>query len=226
MIKKNIGIITARGGSKRIKNKNIINFFGKPLISYVISAAKKSNLFDKLYVCTDSDKIRKISITYGAEVPFLREKNFADDYTGTHAVVCNFIKKIDLKNVDHICCLYPTAPLMRPLDLTNGLKVLKKNIKKYIFSATQISINNHYYFNLNKKKNIKKVYHTNIKEINYKKNFYVDAGQFYWASKKTWLIRKEIIVKDTAIIEVPFDYAQDLNDKFDLKLLKLKAKIK
>ena len=71
---KSICIIPARGGSKRIKNKNIKNFFGKPLIYYSIKAAIKSNIFDKIIVSTDSKKIASIVKKYGAEVPFLRSK--------------------------------------------------------------------------------------------------------------------------------------------------------
>ena len=74
-----IAIITARGGSKRIKNKNILNFFGKPMIAYSIEAAKKTKLFDQIYVSTDSLKIKKISEKFGAIVPFLREKKLSDD---------------------------------------------------------------------------------------------------------------------------------------------------
>ena len=73
-MKKPICIIAARNGSKRIKNKNIINFFGKPLISYSIQTALKSKLFEKVVVSTDSLKIAKIAEKYGAEAPFLRKK--------------------------------------------------------------------------------------------------------------------------------------------------------
>ena len=72
--KKCICIIPARKGSKRIKNKNIINFFGKPLIYYSIKAALKSKIFSKIIVSTDCKKIANISKKYGAEVPFLRNK--------------------------------------------------------------------------------------------------------------------------------------------------------
>ena len=73
---KNICVIPARGGSKRIPNKNIKKFLGIPLISYSIKIAKKSKLFDEIFVSTDSKKIKKISEQYGAKVPFLREKNY------------------------------------------------------------------------------------------------------------------------------------------------------
>ena len=76
----NIAIIPARAGSKRIKNKNIKLFRGKPIIYYSINAAKKSKIFQKIIVSTDSEKIKKISEKYGAEVPFLRPKYLSDDY--------------------------------------------------------------------------------------------------------------------------------------------------
>ena len=72
-------VIPARGGSKRIKNKNIIIFNKKPLIYYSINVAKKSNLFKKIIVSTDSDKIKYLSEKFGAIVPFKRQKNISND---------------------------------------------------------------------------------------------------------------------------------------------------
>ena len=68
--KKIIALIPARSGSERLKNKNILNFFGHPLLAYTIYSAKKSNLFDKILVSTDSKKYAEIAKSYGAEVPF------------------------------------------------------------------------------------------------------------------------------------------------------------
>ena len=75
-----ICLIPAREESKRIKNKNIINFLGKPIISYSIITAIKSKLFDKVIVSTDSKKIADILSRYGALVPFMRPKNLANDH--------------------------------------------------------------------------------------------------------------------------------------------------
>ena len=77
--KMNIAIIPARSGSKRIKNKNIKLFCGKPIIYYSINEAKKSKIFQKIIVSTDSEKIKKISEKYGAEVPFIRPRNISRD---------------------------------------------------------------------------------------------------------------------------------------------------
>ena len=127
--KKIICIIPARAKSKRIKNKNIKIFCGKPLIYYAINTAKKSNLFSEIYVSTDSLKIKKISEKYGAKVPFLRSKSLSGDYTSTKDVLIDFVKKIDNKNVDIVFCLYPTSPLLSYRDLTLSLKsFLKKKV--------------------------------------------------------------------------------------------------
>ena len=75
-----IAIIPARGGSKRIKRKNIKKFHNEPIISYSINQAKKSKLFDRIIVSTDDVEIADISKEYGAEVPFMRPKSISDDY--------------------------------------------------------------------------------------------------------------------------------------------------
>ena len=91
-----IAIITARSGSKRIKNKNIKNFCGSPIIELVIKKLKKSKIFDKIIVSTDSKKISNIATKAGAWVPFLRSKKLSGDFAGTHEVVLdaiNILKK-------------------------------------------------------------------------------------------------------------------------------------
>ena len=91
-----IAIIPARIGSKRIKQKNIKIFCGKPIIYWTIKKIIESKFFDKIIVSTDSNKIAKIVKRFGAEVPFLRPKNISDDYTGTLEVVRHAI--VELKN--------------------------------------------------------------------------------------------------------------------------------
>ena len=124
----NIAIIPARIGSKRIKEKNIKIFKGKPLIYYSIIAAKKTKIFDKILVSTDSKKIKNIALKYGAEVPFLRPKRLSDDYTGTKEVINHSIKwcvknKIEAK---FICCIYPTAPFINYKNLIKSHRLIKK----------------------------------------------------------------------------------------------------
>ena len=113
--KRNIAIITARGGSKRIPKKNIKEFCGKPIISYSIKQAIESNIFDEVMVSTDDEEIAEIAKKYGASVPFMRSKKNANDYATTEDVIIEVVqeyKKLK-KNYTYACCIYPTAPFIK-----------------------------------------------------------------------------------------------------------------
>ena len=128
-----ICLIPARSGSKRIKNKNIKLFFGKPMIAYAIENAKKTKLFDKIIVSTDSKKIAKISSKYGAEIPFLRPKKLADDKTVDKTVINHFLKNFK-QRIEYLCYLYPNSPLLKTSTLIKGFKQIskKKIINSYL----------------------------------------------------------------------------------------------
>jgi pseudaminic acid cytidylyltransferase len=121
-----IAVIPARGGSKRIPRKNIKLFAGKPMIAYAIEAAKKSGLFDHVVVSTDDSEIVKIALEWGAEVPFLRPKELADDHTPTVPVIAQAIeacKQIGWP-IDLVCCIYPGVPLIQLEDLKGALIII------------------------------------------------------------------------------------------------------
>ena len=122
-----ICIIPARSGSKRIKNKNIKLFNGKPIISYAIQLAKSCGLFKRIVVSTDSYNISKIAKKYGAEVPFLRSKKLANDFATTSEVVVDCIKRISSQTTKYHFCLYPTTTLLFKKDLINSFKKIKQN---------------------------------------------------------------------------------------------------
>jgi len=122
-----ICIIPARSGSKRIRNKNIKLFHGKPIISYAIQLAKSCGLFKRIVVSTDSYNISKIAKKYGAEVPFLRSKKLANDFAATSEVVVDCIKRISSQTTKYHFCLYPTTTLLFKKDLINSFKKMKQN---------------------------------------------------------------------------------------------------
>lgn len=118
----NIAIITARSGSKGLKDKNIKLLAGKPLLAYSIEAAKKSEVFNTIMVSTDSSVYADVSKKYGAEVPFLRSKETSQDDAGSWDVVrevlLNYLKLG--KKFDTVCLLQPTSPLREAVDIVNG----------------------------------------------------------------------------------------------------------
>ena len=135
---KNIAVIPARGGSKRIPRKNIKDFNEKPLIAYPIIQALKSNLFDDVIVSTDDEQIAAISEEYGAKVPFLRDKTLADDFTGTFAVVKDAYNRLKEEYTpDTVCCIYATAPLLCDNHLINAYSDFEKSEAKSLISVCE-----------------------------------------------------------------------------------------
>ena len=123
----NLAIIPARGGSKRIPKKNILNFCGKPIIAYSIEAALKSNCFHEVMVSTDSEEIADIARAYGAAVPFFRSEEASSDYAATADVVEEVIgsyNKMGLR-VDRFACIYPTAPFINPQRLLEAMEMME-----------------------------------------------------------------------------------------------------
>lgn len=122
-----LGIITARGGSKGIPGKNIKPLFGKPLIAYTIEAAKKSDVFDRLIVSTDDQKIADVAKQYGCEVPFLRPAELAQDKTPhlpvlQHAV--QWLKDKESYSPDYVMTLQPTSPLRQPFHIKEAADLI------------------------------------------------------------------------------------------------------
>ena len=122
---KNIAIIPARGGSKRIPRKNIRPFLGKPIIAYSIEAALQSGLFDEVMVSTDDEEIAEVARQYRAKVPFMRSAGRADDYATTVDVIFEVLDTYATmdKCFDTVCCLYATAPFVDGLKLQKAYQL-------------------------------------------------------------------------------------------------------
>lgn len=122
-----LGVITARGGSKGIPQKNIKPLAGKPLIAWTIEAAKKSALITHLIVSTDDFDIASIAETYGIDVPFMRPKELAQDETPHLPVMQHAVREMETREkiiFDYVVILQPTSPFRRPEYIDETLKVL------------------------------------------------------------------------------------------------------
>jgi pseudaminic acid cytidylyltransferase len=124
-----IAIIPARCGSKRIPGKNIRPLIGKPMIAYTITAALESGLFERVIVSTDSLEIAEVARQYNAEVPFLRDKNLADDFTPVSLVTVDALRRLDPggKNFDSVAQLMPNCPLRTAEDVINSYLQFEQN---------------------------------------------------------------------------------------------------
>ncbi|KFZ36548.1 hypothetical protein HR45_15555 [Shewanella mangrovi] len=135
-------MIPARGGSKRIKHKNIRLFDNIPLIAHSINTAMKSNCFDAIVVSTESDEIAAVAEQYGALVPFRRPKALADDFIGTTPIVQHALQALSElgANPTSCCCIYATAPLMSAEMLRQAkATLLADDTVDFVFSACEFS---------------------------------------------------------------------------------------
>jgi len=139
--KKILGVITARGGSKGIPRKNIKNLAGKPLIAHTIEEAKKSQMLTRCIVSTDDDEIAEISRNYGADIPFMRPSEFAqDESTSMEAVqhAIKFLKEEKDEKYDYLMILQPTSPLRSSKDIDKSIKVAIDNDSDSVMSMMEL----------------------------------------------------------------------------------------
>ncbi len=208
-------IIPARGGSKRIPKKNIRLFRGKPLIAWSIEKAIKSKCFSKVIVSTDDKEISNLAKLYGAKVPFLRPKELSDDLTGTLDVIKFVINNLK-EEINYVCCLYATAPMVLVNDLIKSYEQLKLfNDDSLLFTATNYDypIQRAFILDKSKKANMieKDFLFTRTQDL--EKTFH-DAGQFYWGKTNSWLLAKNMIDNNKAYF-LPRWRVQDIDDEED-----------
>lgn len=190
-----LAVIPARGGSKRIPRKNIREFAGKPMIAHAIDAALRCGLFDHVLVSTDDDEIASIAIAHGAEVPFRRPEELADDHTPTVPVIAHAIQACQNMGwpVTHACCIYPGVPFISVEDISAAHALLEECEAAYSFpvtefpSAIQRALRRlpdgrmqPFYpeYELTRSQDLEPAYH--------------DVGQFYWGRSDAWLTNNRI----------------------------------
>ena len=197
--KKLLVIIPARGGSKRLKNKNTQLFCGKPLISWTINLALKIPNVHDVIVSTDNANIKNISIDYGASVPFNRPKHLANDIISAVDVAKHAVNK--LKFNGNILLLQPTSPLRNMDDIKKGLILIKKN-------NAVISVYKHPH-----KSNLLTYSKPGERfvPINKNKDIYIPNGAIFLADSN-WLMNKKNFYNDEVVIyEMPFERSIDID---------------
>jgi pseudaminic acid cytidylyltransferase len=209
-----IAIIPARGGSKRIPRKNIKVFHGRPVISYAIKAAQESGLFEEVYVSTDDDEIAEIAMSFGAQVPWIRSRNLADDHTGTTKVIQDAVVRLDktLSELENVCCIYPATPMLKPEYLQEGLRILNDGKWDYVVTVSRAVAAPERLFLIGENGgiNLKYPQHETTRTQDLAPTFY-DAGQFYWGKKSSWVAAKSILSDNSTILELPRESAIDID---------------
>lgn len=220
-----IAVIPARGGSKRIPRKNVRDFCGKPLIAYSILAAKDSNLFDCVIVSTDDEQIREIANHYGAETPFVRPPELANDYATTVPVINHALLWVqeNIGKVDQACCIYATAPFIQAKALLEAYEMLiSKKVGGYVFSATTMPFPIQRTFKVKKDGFVEMFepqhYNTRSQDL---EEAYQDASQFYWGSAESYNSDKIFFSADSMAYVLPRHMVQDIDTLEDWRRAEL-----
>lgn len=222
-----LAIIPARGGSKRIPQKNIKAFLGKPIIAYSINTAIDSGLFDEVMVSTDDEDIAQISKECGAKVPFLRSKKNSDDFATTSDVLLEVIEnyRSNNKTIDYVCCIYPTAPLVKSKKLNEAFEQLNTNHFDAVFPVVRFSYPILRSLKmLDGKVQLNWPEHLNSRSQDLPPAFH-DSGQFYWIKVDSFLKTKKIMSDNCGGIEISEIETQDIDNEVDWKLAELKYQL-
>jgi pseudaminic acid cytidylyltransferase len=215
-----LAVIPARGGSKRIPRKNIIDFGGIPIIAWSIRAAIDSQCFDRIIVSTDDAEIADIANTYGAETPFLRPALLSDDHTGTTPVIAHAIEwqNHNGQSVSQACCIYPTAPFIQAQDIQTGLAVLDDPSIDYAFSVTSFAHPIQRSFRITAADRVEMFQPENFeKRTQDCEPAFHDAAQFYWGRAIAWLSCQCLFSKASAPVFLPRHRVYDIDTIEDLK---------
>jgi N-acylneuraminate cytidylyltransferase len=223
-----VAIIPARGGSKRIPRKNIQLFHGKPIIAYAIETAIESALFSRVIVSTDDPEIAQIAKNHGAEVPFLRSEENADDFATTSSVLLEVLEQLSTNGESYTsaCCIYPTSPLIDSKDLKNANEQFIRNKYDVLISSVVYSFPIQRSFHLNAA-NLVELNHPdaiNQRSQDLIKNYH-DAGAMYFFNVQKFKASKSLWEGNIGAFELSELKVQDIDTQEDWKIAELKYSI-
>lgn len=219
---KNLAIIPARGGSKRIPRKNVKLFLGKPIIAYSIDVAIKSGLFDEVIVSTDDEEIAQIAKEYGAKVPFMRSTENSSDFAILNDVLIEVIEEYkNYKTVfDHICIILATAPLITTGSLEESYNLLREKGFDSVRPVVRFSYPIQRAFKMNGQGKVEMIQPQNysIRSQDLEPSYH-DSGQFYWINKD-----RNLLDSNKGAFEISEMLVQDIDDENDWAMAELKFK--
>lgn len=217
--------ICARGGSKGVKNKNIKELHGKPLIAYTIEQAKASGLFEHIVISTDSDDIANVAKQYGAEVFFKRSDEMASDTAGKLDVIRDaFVRSEEYYNkaFDYLVDLDATAPLRSVEDIINSFNQFKENNNDNLITA--MPSRRSPYFNLVEQDKNGKVYLSKkldsaiMRRQDAPKSYDMNASIYIW--KRDIILNKSpLFLENTGLYVMPEERSIDIDNELDFKFV-------
>ena len=210
-------IMPARGGSKRIHQKNIKSFNGKPLILWTLSNLLSYDIFDEIIITTDDEEVANTCNSLNVKVLNNRPSYLSNDLSPTLPVIKfvleNYLELAD--PLDEVVCIYPGAVLLEKRDLVAAKSLFLQNNKRFVIAATKYSHPIQRSFIIDEKKDVvvsnSGLIQQRTQDLD---QYFHDAGQFYWGNKRLWKSSNSIL-ENCAAIEIPNSRIQDIDTPED-----------
>jgi pseudaminic acid cytidylyltransferase len=219
-----LAVITARGGSKRIPRKNIKEFRGLPVIAYPIKAALESGCFELVMVSTDDTEIASVAESFGAEVPFLRSAETANDTATSASVIAEVLAewKRRGRSFEDVCCLYPTAPFLTGEKIKRAHELLQVSRASALISVVRFDYPVQRALRMVEGKISLRMPEFKDSRSQDLEPFYHDAGQMYWLHGREFLKRMSFFTDDAVGFELSETEVQDIDTMEDWEIAELK----
>lgn len=213
-----IAIITARGGSRRIPRKNVRPFLGKPMLAWPIEAARKSGMFSRILVSTDDEEIAAVARACGAEVPFLRPANLADDFAPAHKAARHALEwALDVWGpVSSFCHMYPTSPMLAAHTLVKGMDLVSGGGYKAAWAMVRVPYPV-YQLMVQTEKGLERLFPADKVAMRSQDMppAFIDVGQAYCFDTPYFMAHELALGPEVTAVEVPPESAQDIDTEED-----------
>lgn len=221
----NVAVIPARGGSKRLPRKNIKPLGGLPMIAFSISAAIDSGVFAKVVVSTDDDEIAAVAARYGADVPFMRQTDLADDHTPVSAVTCQMVSWLAERGetFDRVAQLMPNCPLRTAEDVRDSLSAFAAQPHRAQVSVTRYGWQNPWWaLQRNEIGAAEPMFPDMLQRRSQDlPALYCPTGAVWWATSAALLDNNTFHLSQRALFELPWERGIDIDDGADFELAEL-----
>ena len=221
-----LGIIPARGGSKSIPGKNIFPLAGKPLVAYTIEVGLQAQTTDRLIVSTDDERIADVARRYGAEVPFMRPTELAQDDTPGIAPILHAVRWLEEHEKyqpDFVMCLQPTSPLRTAGDIDAAVELILQRNAAVVVSVTPVDYHPYWMKRLDAEGRIR-----DFITLDHPMTRRQDLPQVYALNGAIYLARREVLLEqeswytdETYAYVMPPERSLDIDTSWDLYLTDL-----
>lgn len=218
-----LGLIPARGGSKGIPRKNIKLIAGKPLIAWTIEAALRSGMLSAVVVTTDDEEIAEVARRHGAQVPFMRPAELAQDGTPGVDPVLHALDM--LPSHDTVLLLQPTSPLRTTADINDCIEQARRLKAPCMVSVSEAQQHPYWMYRLDAEQRLRTL--LDVPHVTRRQDLppvYAANGALYYADAAWLRARRTFITTDTAAYVMPAQRAVDLDTLLDWKLAELLLK--